>query len=53
MTLSNIYYYIIALAMMASVLIAHLLNLNIDQKPNGRISISFRSSDFLMKSEKE
>ena len=40
MTLRDIYYYFVALAMMAGVRIADLLNLDIDQKPNGRISIS-------------
>lgn len=53
MTLSDIYYYFIARAMMAGVQIADLFNLNIDQNPNGRISISFGASDFLSKLRKK
>lgn len=47
MTLSAIYYYFIARAMMTGVQIADLFNLNIDQNSNGRISISFEASNFL------
>lgn len=36
MGLRDIYYYFIAFAMMAGVLIADLLNLDIDQKSNGK-----------------
>lgn len=39
MTLRDIYYYFVAFAIMAGVLIADLLNLDIDQKPNGRICV--------------
>jgi len=53
MGLRDIYYYSIAFAMMAGVLIADMLNLNIDQKPNGRICVKFGSSDSLFKSKKE
>ena len=51
MALRDVYYYFIAFAMMAGVLIANLLNLDIDQKPNGSISISFGSSKFLYNKE--
>ena len=53
MALSDIYYYFVARAMMAGVQIADLFNLNIDQNPNGRISISFGASDFLTKLRKK
>jgi len=53
MGLRDIYYYSIAFAMMAGVIIAYLLNLDIDQKPNGRISIRFGTLNGLSKSEKE
>ncbi|MDW5549200.1 hypothetical protein [Methanosarcina sp.] len=49
MGLRDIYYYSIAFAMMAGVIIAYLLNLDIDQKPNGRICVRFRTSDGLSK----
>lgn len=52
MTLRDIYYYFVSFAMMAGVLIADLLNLDIDQKQNGRICIRFGSSDSISKSEK-
>ena len=45
MGLRDIYYYSIAFAMIAGVLIASLLHLNIDQKANGRIYIGFGSPD--------
>jgi len=45
MRLSDIYYYSIAIAMMAGVQIAYALHINIDQKPNGRIYIGFGSPD--------
>jgi len=35
MDLRDIYYYFIAFAMMAGVIISYLLNLDIDQKPHG------------------
>lgn len=47
MGLSDIYYYFIAFAMMVGVIIAYLLNLDIDQKPNGRICVRFGTSDDL------
>jgi hypothetical protein len=53
MGLRDIYYYFIAFAMMAGVIIAHLLNLDIDQKPNGRICVRLGYSDRLSKSKKE
>jgi hypothetical protein len=45
--LSDIYYYFIAFAMMAGVIIAYLLNLDTDQKPNGIIYVRFGTSDDL------
>jgi len=53
MGLRDIYYYFIAFAMMAGVIIAYLLNLNIDQKPNGRICVRFGTADGLSKSQKK
>jgi hypothetical protein len=50
MGLRDIYYYFIAFAMMAGVIIAYLLNLDIDQKPNGRICVRFGTLDSLSKS---
>lgn len=50
MGLRDIYYYSIAFAMMAGVIIAYLLNLDIDQKPNGRICVRFGTSNCLSKS---
>lgn len=44
MGLLDIYCYSIAFAMMAGVIIAYLLNLDIDQKSDGRICVRFRSS---------
>jgi hypothetical protein len=49
MILKDIYYYLIAFAMMAGVLIAYVLNLDIDQGSNGRISVSFGSSNLFIK----
>lgn len=46
MSFRAIYYYSIAFAMIADVLIASLLHLNIDQKANGRIYIGFGSPNF-------
>jgi hypothetical protein len=40
MGLKDIYYYFIAFAMMAAAMIAYVLKLDIDQGPNGRISVS-------------
>jgi len=45
MGLRDIYYYSIAFAMMAGVIVAYFLNLDIDQKPNGRICVRFGASD--------
>ncbi len=53
MELRDIYYYSIAFAMMAGVLIADMFGLDIDQKPNGRICVRFGSSDSLFKPKKE
>lgn len=53
MGLRDIYYYSIVFAMMAGVVVAYFLNLDIDQKPNGRICVRFGSSGSLSKSEKE
>ena len=52
MGLSDIYYYFIAFAMMAGVIIAYLLNLDIDQKPNGRICVRFGNADSLSKAKR-
>lgn len=49
MGLKDIYYYFIAFAMMAGVLIAYALNLDIDQGSHGRISIRLGPSNFLFK----
>jgi hypothetical protein len=54
MTLRDIYYYFVAFAMMTGVIIAYMLNLDIDQKPNGRMcSIRFRTTDNLSRSREE
>lgn len=45
MGLRDVYYYFIAFAMMAGVIVAYLLNLDIDQKSNGRICIRFGTLD--------
>jgi hypothetical protein len=45
MGLRDIYYYSIAFAMMAGVIVSYLLNLDIDQKPNGRICVRFGTLD--------
>ena len=45
MNLSGIYYYCVAIAMIAGVKIASALNLNVDQNSDGRLSISLHSSD--------
>jgi len=47
-----IYYYSIAFAMMAGVIVAYLLNLDIDQKSNGRICVKFRTTDGFSKLKK-
>lgn len=47
MGLRAIYYYFIVFAMMAGVIVAYFLNLDIDQKPDGRICVRFGSSDGL------
>lgn len=52
MNLSGIYYYCVSIAMIAGVQISSALNLNIDQNSNGRLSISFQSSDSLKVSKK-
>ena len=52
MGLRDIYYYSIAFAMMAGVIVAYFLNLDIDQKPNGKICVRFGSSDDLSKLKK-
>lgn len=48
MSPKDIYYFCIAFAMMAGVLIASVLKLDIDQEPNGRISFNFKSSNFFL-----
>ena len=53
MKLSDIFYYFIAFSMMAGVQIALLLDINLDQKPNGGISISFGPSYFFSKAHRE
>ena len=53
MGLRDIYYSFIAFAMMAGVIIAYFLNLDIDQKPNGRICVRFGSSDGFSRLENE
>lgn len=53
MGLRDVYYYFIAFAMMAGVLIADMLNLDIDQKSDGKICMKFRTADSLSKSGKE
>lgn len=41
MGLRDIYYYFIAFAMIIGVIVAYLLNLDIDPKPNGGFVLSF------------
>jgi len=53
MSLRDIYYYFIAFAMMACVLIADLLNLDIDLKPNGKIFVRFGIADSLLASHEK
>ncbi|MDW5549211.1 hypothetical protein [Methanosarcina sp.] len=52
MGLRDVYYYSIAFAMMAGVIIAYLLNLDIDQKPNGRICVRSGFSDNFSKAKR-
>lgn len=52
MDMRGIYYYCVSIAMIAGVQIASALNLKIDQNSNGRLFISFQSSDPLKVSEK-
>jgi hypothetical protein len=52
MNLSEIYYYCVSIAMIAGVQIASALNLNIDQNSDGRLSISFQSSDSIKVNKK-
>jgi len=47
MALCDIYYYFVALAMIAGVIIAYVLRLDIDQGPHGRIR--FGHIDFTSK----
>ena len=51
--LSKIYYYFLALAMMAFVQIASFLKLDVDLNSNGRLCINRKSSNLIPKSYKK
>jgi hypothetical protein len=54
MGLKYIYYYFIAFAMMAGVMIAYVLKPDIDQGPNGRIfKLELKIQEFLKFGKKE
>jgi len=53
MDLSKIYYYFLALAMMAFAQIASFLKLEVDLNSNGRLCINRKSSNLIPKSYKK